>query len=126
LVLTNADKARRALGVIRLVNGTVALLAPGRFLKIIGIDSEENGAATYVLRMFGIRNVLLALQLLSGEGPAREQAVRQAVFIHATDAAAAVLAGVTGALPVRAAASGAVTSAVNTALSVIARPREAD
>jgi hypothetical protein len=120
----NAGKARTALGIVRLVNGTVALVAPDRFLHVIGIDPDQNRVATYVLRMFGIRTIFLGIDLLSGEGPTRDRAVRLAVFIHATDALAAVLAGASGALPVRAAASGAVTSTVNTALSVLARGKQ--
>jgi hypothetical protein len=120
----NAGKARTALAVVRLVNGTIALVAPDKFLRVIGIDPEENQVATYFLRMFGIRTILLGLDLLSGEGAARDRAVKRAVVIHATDTVAAVLAGATGALPIRAAVSGAVTSTVNTALSVIARCSE--
>lgn len=122
--MLNARKARTALGVVRLVNGTIALVAPDKFLRVIGIDPEENQVATYFLRMFGIRTILLGLDLLSGEGAARDRAVKRAVVIHATDTVAAVLAGATGALPIRAAVSGAVTSTVNTALSVIARCSE--
>jgi hypothetical protein len=120
----NAGKARTALAVVRLVNGTIALVAPDKFLRVIGIDPEENQVATYFLRMFGIRTILLGLDLLSGEGAARDRAVKRAVVIHATDTVAAVVAGATGALPIRAAVSGAVTSTVNTALSVIARCSE--
>ena len=120
----NASKARTALGVVRLVNGTIALVAPDKFLHVIGIDPEQNRVATYFLRMFGIRTILLGLDLLSGEGAARDRAVKRAVVIHATDTVAAVVAGATGALPIRAAVSGAVTSTVNTALSVIARCSE--
>ena len=120
----NARKARTALGVVRLVNGTIALVAPDRFLHVIGIDPEQNRVATYVLRMFGIRTIFLGVDLLWGEGVVRDAAVKRAVVIHATDTVAAVLAGATGALPVRAAVSGAVTSTVNTALSVIARCAE--
>jgi hypothetical protein len=120
----NARKARRALGIVRLVNGTVALVAPDRFLRIIGVDGAnpvQDRVATYFLRMFGVRTIVLGLDLLMAEGAARDHAVRRAVLIHATDTAAAVVAGVTGALPIRAAVSGAVTSTVNTALSVMAR-----
>jgi hypothetical protein len=118
------DKARTALAVVRLANGTIALVAPEKFLHVIGIDPEQNRLATYFLRMFGIRTIFLGLDLLSREEAARDSAVRRAVLIHATDAVAAVLAGVTGALQVRAAVSGAVTSTVNTALSVLARCSE--
>lgn len=102
----------------------VALTAPSKFLRIVGLDPEHDKAATYFLRMFGIRTIFLGLQLLIGEGEDRDQAVRRAVYIHAADTGAAVFAGATGALPARTAISGALTSSVNTVLSLIARGGE--
>jgi hypothetical protein len=114
-------RARTILAGIRLLNGSVALLAPRQFLRILRVDPETNGAAIYALRMFGVRTVYLGYQLLSEEGDALERAVRAAAYVHASDVAAAVLAGVTGALPRRAAVAGAITSTVNTTLALIAR-----
>jgi len=115
------DRARRVLAGIRLLNGSVALLAPKQFLRILRVDPETNGAAVYALRMFGVRTVYLGYQLLSEKDEALERAVRSAAYVHASDVAAAVLAGVTGALPRRAAVAGAITSTVNTSLALLAR-----
>ena len=115
------DQARRILAVIRLVNGGIALGAPRWFLRTIGVDPEANGAAVFVLRLFGVRNLYLGYELLAARGGEADDAVRAAVYIHASDASAAILAGLTGGLPARAALSGALTSSVNTALSILAR-----
>jgi len=121
LTKDHARYARYALGAIRLTNGAVALLAPKKLVKTFGVDPETNGAAVYALRLFGVRTVYLGLVLLVAEGPVLEDAVRYALPIHASDATSAVLAGLGGQLPRRAAITGAVISSVNTGLALVAR-----
>ena len=117
--MSRAERAQTALGVIRLVNGGIALLAPRRLTKTFGIEPEAEGAVVYVLRLFGVRTIFLGLGLLrSGD---TKQEVRKALFIHASDTAAAVYAGLKGHLQPKAAATGAIASGVNTALAVLAR-----
>src|SRR5439155_11610916 len=88
-VMRKRDVARLALAGIRTVNGVAALLTPKKMLKRLGVDPETNGAAIYALRMFGIRTILLGVELFTATGERRERAVREAVLIHATDAAGA-------------------------------------
>ena len=117
--MSGGDRARTALGIIRLANGAIALLAPGRLTRTFGVDEEAGGPAAYALRLFGVRTIFLGLSILRpGE---RESEVRRAPYIHACDTAAAVLAGLKGQLPPRAAATGAVMSSINTALALVAR-----
>lgn len=115
--MINPKKARYALGVIRLVNGTVALAAPDRLVKTFGADPEVNGAAIYALRLFGVRTIVLGIQLLRAEGETLDDALRWALPIHATDTASVVLAGVLGQLPKKAAVTGTVVSSLNTMLA---------
>jgi hypothetical protein len=72
------DHARIALATIRLVNGGLALLAPEVMLRRFeagrqadpGAGPDPGRVAVYPLRMFGIRTVVLGIQLLaSGPGP---------------------------------------------------------
>jgi len=109
------------LGIIRLVNGGVALAAPKRLIRLLGLDPDANGAAIYVLRMFGVRTIYLGWQILTETGEPLEQALDASVFIHGADALAATLAAATGALPGRAAMTGAGVSTLNTALAILAR-----
>jgi uncharacterized protein YjeT (DUF2065 family) len=113
--------ARTALGVVRLVNGIGSLLAPKFMAKRFGVDAEANPSVIYIMRLFGVRTIILGLELLllKDEDKIRD-AVRVGVLIHASDTTAAVIAGVKGQLPVKAAATGAAISAVNTALAVAA------
>jgi len=119
--MSKEDRARIALGFIRLVNGALALAAPKRVVTMFGIDPETNGAAIYALRLFGVRTVFLGVKLLKSEGDVLEDALREAPFIHANDTASAALAGLTSQLPRRAAVTGTLLSSVNTGLALIAR-----
>lgn len=119
------DHARLALATIRLVNGTLALLAPNMLLRRLGADPAANKVAIYPMRMFGIRTIVLGVQLLI-DTPSPE-ADRFGVVIHATDAATAITAGVHRQLPPRVAAMTSTISLVNTALAVvIAWPEKED
>ena len=111
------DHARLALATIRLVNGTLALAAPNALLRRLGADPNVNKVAIYPMRMFGIRTVVLGVQLLI-DAPSPE-ADRFGVVIHATDAATAITAGVRRELPPRVAAMTSIISLINTGLAVI-------
>jgi hypothetical protein len=119
------DHARLALATIRLVNGTLALAAPNVLLRRLGADPAVNKVAVYPLRMFGIRTVVLGVQLLI-DAPSPESD-RFGVVIHATDAATAITAGIRRQLPPRVAAMTSVISLVNTGLAVaVAWPEKED
>lgn len=115
------DYARIALGSIRLLNGGVALVAPQLLARRLGIDPEATPAALYVFRMFGIRTVLIALDLLIQTGRRRADALNQAPIIHASDTIAAALAMLSGRLPGNAGLTITAISALNTALALYAR-----
>ncbi|MGI8915097.1 MAG: hypothetical protein ACR2JY_15145 [Chloroflexota bacterium] len=116
------DYARLALASTRLINGGLALVAPAFLVRRLGVNSKTSPALLYVFRMFGIRTVLIGLDLLRA-GPPREKALRAAPFIHASDTTAAVLA-LLGGLDKRSGVTIVAISAVNTILAVVARPRE--
>jgi hypothetical protein len=112
--------ARRILGLVRLVNGTVALLAPQVLLKQLGTDAASSPAGVYAFRLFGIRTVLIGLDLLH-EHDGLDQAVRRAPLVHASDTTTAALLATRGALPRRAGIMVTAISAVNTVLALLAR-----
>ena len=124
-MMIGRDHARIALATIRLVNGTMALLAPEMMLRRLGADPAVNGVAVYPLRMFGIRTVLLGAELLT-DGSVQQKG-QVGILIHATDAASAITAGLRRQLPARVAIVAAGISLTNTALAVIiARPDRPD
>ena len=112
--------ARFALAGIRMINGGLALIAPD---VIIGRFDEQPGsdnAATYGLRMFGVRTVLLGIDLVTLRGKPLQRALGQAVIIHGTDTVTAALLGVSGRVKPRTAIPHTLISMTNTALAITA------
>jgi len=120
------DYARVALGLIRLANGAAALVAPAFLLRRLAVDPQTEPAASYPLRLFGIRTVLIGADLLLNRPQARADALRVAPIIHASDLMAAAIAAVRGELPRRAALTTALISTLNVALAIAAQPRTKD
>ena len=116
--------ARVALAGIRIVNGSAALVAPALLTRNQGVHREDNQAVEYVFRMFGIRTVVIGVQLLLPEGELPRASVRTAPIIHASDTAAAALAGITRQIPARSALIATSISALNTALALAATAGE--
>ena len=114
-----AEFAWKVLALIRLVNGALALFAPSWLAGRIGVDPKEQPAVLYVFRMFGIRTILIAVDLfIHPEG--RTRALREGIIIHGSDTAAASIAFAFGQLPVRSALTAVAISAVNFSLAVYA------
>jgi uncharacterized protein YjeT (DUF2065 family) len=118
------ERARVALGVIRLINGILALLLPSVLADRLARGGERSSASTYVFRLFGIRTIFLGLDLLTANEPRRREALRRAPIIHASDAAAAFLAGVSRQLPFGAAVAASGISCLNLVLALAASPRD--
>jgi hypothetical protein len=116
------SSAHLALALIRFVNGALALLAPRTLARRIGVDVDHSPGILYFERMFGIRTVLIALELVTGDRERTARAIRVGRVIHATDAIGAALAGLRGNLTRRAAIMTTAISLVNLALALLARP----
>ncbi len=112
--------ARFALAGIRIVNGGIALIAPGVIIRRFDEQPAQDSAAIYGLRMFGIRTVLLGADLAVLSGEPLRRALRQAVIIHGTDTATAAALGVSGRVKPRTAIPLTLISMTNTALAVTA------
>jgi hypothetical protein len=116
-----AQGARYALGGIRIVNGSLGLLAPALIQKRLGDPApERNTAAIYGLRLFGVRTVLIGLDLFRLTGPALDRALRSAVLIHAGDTATVLALRRRKLLSREATRPLALISGLNTALAVTA------
>ena len=116
--LITPNRARYFLGVVRLVNGAAATFAPEAFSKRMGVDTSKDPSVIYPLRMFGIRTLLIAGDLLLRRGDGLRQAMLISPAIHAADASAAIFAGVKGQLPRKTATTGAAISLLNLALAI--------
>jgi hypothetical protein len=100
---------------VRLVNGAVGLVRPELLAQRLGAEPAESPALLYALRLFGVRTVVIALDLLREE----PSALRTAVPIHASDTIAAAL--LARHLPRGKGAVVVGISATNTALALLAR-----
>ena len=109
-----ARGAAAALAGIRLVNGTAGLVAPEVLARRLGAEPDDP-ALLYALRLFGVRTVVIALDLLRSD----RMALRAALPIHASDTIAAVL--LARRLPARQGAAVVGISALNTWLALLAR-----
>lgn len=113
--------ARYALGVVRVVNGVLGLVAPTFIARRLGDDQpERNAAAIYGIRLFGVRTIVIGLDLLRPPGEARDRAVRVAPFIHGSDTATVLTLQRRTLLPPQMARPLAAISGINTVLAVLA------
>jgi uncharacterized protein YjeT (DUF2065 family) len=117
---TLGTAAVRALAAVRIVNGSLGLLAPHLLVRRTSTDPHTT-APNYAFRMFGVRTVVLGIDLLTLTGAAQERARTQAVVIHATDTASALIGGLRGEVPPRIARTTVAISALNTLLAVVAK-----
>lgn len=113
------ESSRYALGIIRLINGAAALGMPRVVAHRLGIEGERG--ARYVLRLFGVRTVILGAELLFLQGKRLEWSVHVAPIIHASDTVSAILAGLCRQLPPRAAIFTVLISGTNTVLALLAQ-----
>lgn len=68
-----------------------------------------------------MRTIIIGLDLLNSDSQQRARTVRAAPIIHASDAAAAILAGILRQIPSRGASKVALISTINTVLAVLAQ-----
>ncbi|MFG3025059.1 hypothetical protein ACGFZQ_42315 [Streptomyces sp. NPDC048254] len=107
-----------ALAGIRLFNGVTGLLAPDLLIRRLDPDREPpSPAAVYAFRLFGIRTILLGLDLLTNRDERLREDLRDGVLIHGSDTATAATLGLSGRLPPRTAALTTLISAANTVLA---------
>jgi hypothetical protein len=113
--------ARRTLAGIRAAVGLGALIAPRVTGRLFGIDVDANPAAPYLSRLFGARELYMASPfLMPAPGLDEQELAARAVPVDGADTVAAVLAGLRGHLPLRAAVLAAGTAAYATYLGTLA------
>lgn len=118
---TAGDRARIALGLLRVTFGSLGLLVPRRLAGRVDGVTPSGPAAVYAFRMFGIRTVLIGRDLLREDGPERRQAVLVAPLIHAADTLTAAGLTLSGQVPRRTGVPLVAVSGLNTVLALLAR-----
>ena len=106
---------------MRVVNGVLGLVAPTFIARRLGDEHpERNAAAIYGIRLFGIRTIVIGLDLLRPPGEALDRAVRAAPLIHGSDTATVLTLQRRKVLPSQLARPLAAISGLNTLLAVVA------
>ena len=116
------NSARVALAGIRLLNGVLALFFPSLLARRFG--DTPRSSVIYALRLFGVRTIVIGLELLVPDEGLRASALRYAIPIHASDTVSAALAGMQGQLPRRTAIMLTALSGINTTLAILAQPQK--
>lgn len=118
--MTLLSKARYALACVRIVSGTLALVAPSLIIRRFGENPDDAAAAVYGLRLFGVRTVLIGADLVTERGQALERTINQAILIHASDTLTAAKLGTSGRLRPALAVPVTAISALNTVFAIAA------
>lgn len=87
--MSDLSAPARTLVLARLAVGVLSWLAPGLVARLFAVDPNANPNAPYIMRLFAIRDVALALGLLLSQGEARTLAVRLGLMCDVGDLAAA-------------------------------------
>ena len=113
--------ARYTLGAVRVVNGVLGLVAPTFIARRLGDQQpERNAAAIYGIRLFGVRTIVIGLDLFRPPGEALDSALRAAPLIHGSDTATVLTLQRSKVLTAQMARPLAAISGVNTLLAVVA------
>jgi hypothetical protein len=106
----------RVLAAIRIVNGAVALTAPGVFTSQMHATAADE-SPRYPFRLFGIRALVNGAELLWPEASLR-RLPEITVLVHASDLASACIAGLRHEVSPRFARRTVLLSGINTGLAV--------
>ncbi len=87
----NSEQAVRNVAFLRLVVGVGAYLFPRLAGRLFGLDSAGNPQSPYFARLFGIRDVALAIGALQTSGEAQRTWVQLGVVCDVADTGAALM-----------------------------------
>lgn len=120
------DLAVRALAGLRIAVGASSWLTPRLSGKAFGIDADANPAAPYLARLFGVRDIALAVGPLASDGDARRLWLQAGLGCDVADAVAAIFAGNTGSLPKASAIAVFIPAVAAAGLGVLALQGQED
>jgi hypothetical protein len=88
-----------SIAAMRIAIGASAWAAPNLAGKAFGLDPDGNPQASYLARLFGVRDIALGAGAIQTTGAARKQWLKLGMACDVADAAAAYLATRNGTLP---------------------------
>jgi hypothetical protein len=114
------DTALKILGGLRFAVGTSSWATPNFGGKLFGLDPDGNPQAPYFARLFGIRDVALAVGPLRAKKKAQDNWIELGIMCDAADTVAALLGGGKGYLSPKTTAMVAAPAIAATALGIVA------
>jgi hypothetical protein len=114
------DDYNRLLNGSRVAVGIAALAAPGHAFRGSGLDDRNNPQLPFVMRMFGVRDLVMGAGALTTSGEERRRWLQACVAADVIDALAAIAGHRRGYLPTSGAVMLTLTAATGTALGIAA------
>jgi hypothetical protein len=114
------DTALKAMAGLRLAVGITSYVAPNFGGKLFGLEPEANPQAPYLGRLFGIRDVALAVGPLRAKKKAQDNWIELGIMCDAADVVSAFLGGGKGYLSPTTTAMVAAPAIGATALGILA------
>ena len=119
--MNNGQQAGQALALLRIGAGVGAWLTPNLAARIMGLQPGTSQAL--VMRLFGIRDLVMGLGYLTAAPEDRDNWLRMGIIADAADALAAVIAVGGGGMPARTGVPLALTAAGAVAAGTAAQER---
>ena len=117
MISVDRSVATRAILVGRFGLGAVSLIFPRFTARLLQMDPDANPATSFLMRLFGVRDIFLGVAPLLVSGAGRSRILGAATGVDLTDATAAVIAGLTRQIPPRAAVVAAAAALAGACLS---------
>ncbi|HEX8206432.1 MAG TPA: hypothetical protein VF587_10270 [Solirubrobacteraceae bacterium] len=114
------DTALKAMAGLRLAVGITSYVAPNFGGKLFGLEPDANPQGAYLARLFGVRDVALAVGPLRAKKKAQDNWIELGILCDAADTVSAFLGGGKGYLSPKATAMVAAPAIGATALGIIA------
>jgi hypothetical protein len=115
-----SNRAIQTLAALRSIVGAASWAAPESAGQLFGLDPRANPQSPYLARLFGVRDVALAVGVLAAKPDARRQWLVAGVACDVADAIAGIEGTRAGYLPARTGALVTGTAAGAALLGVIA------
>ena len=117
MISVDRSVATRAILVGRFGLGAASLILPRFTARLLQMDPDANPASSFLMRLFGVRDIFLGVSPLLVSGQGRSRILATAAGVDLTDATAAVIAGLTRQIPPRASVVAAAAALAGACLS---------
>ncbi len=121
-VASDGPGLRKAVMTVRLVIGGLGLLTPRLFARLFGLDVTKGSAISPLMRLFAVREALMAYQLYQAPDEELEEVLRQGILVDGIDLATALAAFGRGDIGVRTFLMTASAASAVGAAGYLARP----